>query len=195
MGLNAERESTFCGRDQARVRVSGGHDLDDLLSGDYSRSVSREMMARGFVITSVLVGAMTVIGIGVGYRLNVTSSLPLGLYRIAPVTQPLWRGALVTFTLPATLRLHRLLGSFTKPVAGLPGDVVCVRGGHLFVEGVDYGPVLDEGPVHLFAEGTCVTVGEGEVFTASPTPRSYDSRYYGSIPLRALQASTPVWTW
>src|SRR5437870_5478632 len=163
MGLNAERESTFCGRDQARDRVSGGHDLDDLSSGDYSRRVSREMMARGFVITSVLVGAMTVIGIGVGYRLNVTPSLPLGLYRIAPVTQPLHRGDLVTFTLPVPLRLHRWLGSFTKPVAGLPGDEVCVCGGRLLVAGMDYGPVLADVPVHAMANGRCFTVGEGQV--------------------------------
>jgi type IV secretory pathway protease TraF len=148
-----------------------------------------------FVISSAFIFSAMVLGIAAGYRLNVTHSLPLGLFRVSPLHHPLHRGDLVTFTLPAPLRLHRWLGSFTKPVGGLSGDLVCVYGGQLLIEGQDYGPVLDEAPVHAIPEGTCVTVAEGEVFTASHTPRSFDSRYYGTVPLADVQRSTPVWTW
>jgi type IV secretory pathway protease TraF len=148
-----------------------------------------------FVIISALIFGTVVLGLAAGYRLNVTSSLALGIYRISGVVSPLQRGDLVTFYLPPHLRLDHRLGSFTKPVGGLPGDRVCVCAGRLLVAGMDYGPVLAAAPVHAIAEGHCITVGEGEVFTASHTPRSYDGRYYGPVRLADVQRSTPVWTW
>jgi conjugative transfer signal peptidase TraF len=158
-------------------------------------SVHHWSLTRIFLMNSALIFSTTVLGIAAGYRLNVTSSLPLGLYRMSPIATPLQRGDLVTFTLPVPLRLHRSLGSFTKPVAGLPGDRVCVCNRRLVVAGMDYGPVLAEAPIHAIPEGHCVTVGEGEVFTASHTPRSYDSRYHGPVRLAGLQRSMPVLTW
>ena len=131
-----------------------------------------------FLIGAAFIFSTVVLGIAAGYRLNVTSSLALGIYRISEVVSPLQRGDLVTFTLPVPLRLDRRLSSFTKPVAGLPGDQVCVCEGYLLIEGLDYGPVLHEAPVHAMREGTCITLVEGEIFTASVVPRSYDSRYF-----------------
>jgi signal peptidase I len=152
-------------------------------------------IGRAFVVSSGLIFGATILGIGAGYRLNVTPSLPLGLYRIGPIQQPLRRGDLVTFYLPAPLRQYRLLRSFMKPVAGLPGDQVCVQEGTLLINGVDYGPVLPDAPARAVQEGDCLTVGKGDIFTASDYPRSYDSRYFGAIALAEVQRSTPVFTW
>jgi len=152
-------------------------------------------IGHAFVVSSALIFGATVLGISAGYRMNVTASLPIGVYRVSPVHRQLRRGDLVTFTLPASLRLHRFLRSFTKPVAGLPGDQVCVEDSQLLINGEDYGPVLPDAPAHALEDGVCVTVGEGYVFTASTYPRSYDSRYYSAIPLASVQRSTPVLTW
>jgi type IV secretory pathway protease TraF len=152
-------------------------------------------LSRLFVALAVALFTLTVGGLAAGYRLNVTASLPLGLYRLYHLQMMPAYGDLVTFALPADLRLHWLLGTFTKPVAGLPGDVVCIQGSRLTINARDYGPVLDEAPIHQYADGTCRTVPPGHVFTASAIPRSYDSRYYGELPLPALLYTTPVFTW
>jgi type IV secretory pathway protease TraF len=152
-------------------------------------------IGRAFVVSSALIFSATVMGLGAGYRINITPSLPLGLYRMAPVHAPLRHGDLVSFTLPVSLRVHRWLGRFTKPIGGLAGDRVCVQAGTLLINGLGYGPVLPDAPVHALQEGECQTVGEGYVFTASAYPRSYDSRYYRAIPITEVQRSTPVFTW
>jgi conjugative transfer signal peptidase TraF len=146
-------------------------------------------------MSSAVIFGVTVMGIASGYRVNITTSLPIGVYRLPPVHNPLRRGDLVTFTLPAPLRLHWWLGSFTKPVGGLWGDQVCVRESLLLINGEDYGPVLPDAPAYALREGECITVEEGQVFTASRTPRSYDSRYFGVVAHDAVQHSIPVFTW
>jgi signal peptidase I len=158
-------------------------------------SAVRVPIGRGIVIASAVIFATIILGVSAGYRVNVTPSLPLGLYRLTPVHGPLRPGELVTFRLPVPLRLHRFLGSFTKPVAGLPGDRVCVEGGQLRINGVHYGPILATAPVHALQDGECITVGEGHVFIASASPRSYDSRYFGAIPIAEVQPSRLVFTW
>ena len=152
-------------------------------------------VGRVFVISAVLICSATVLGISAGYRINVTPSLELGLFHVSPLQVPLQRGDLVTFTLPAPLRVHRWLGSLTKPVGGLAGDRVCVQDGTLLINGMDYGPVLPDAPAHALQDGDCLTVGEGEVFTASEYPRSYDSRYFSAIPITDLQRAVPILTW
>lgn len=151
-------------------------------------------LGRALVMGALFIFSTTVFSIWAGYRLNVTPSLPLGLYRVSPVRVPLRRGDLVTFDLPVPLRLHHFL-SYTKPVAGLPRDRVCVQHGHLRINGVDYGSVLAEAPAHALHEGECSPIEEAHIFVASTYPRSYDSRYFGVVPLTAVQLSTPVLTW
>jgi conjugative transfer signal peptidase TraF len=193
-----------CGRDAARQVVghNTGHDggLGNSHHGD--TAVASPPVLNGFfkvslafVIGSAVVFAVTVWEVASGYRVNITASLPLGVYYVSPVHGPLRRGDLVTFTLPAPLRLRWWLGSFTKPVGGLAGDRVCIRDGVLLINREPYGPVLPEAPAHALQEGECMTVEEGHIFTASHTPRSYDSRYFGAIALADVQRSIPVVTW
>jgi type IV secretory pathway protease TraF len=152
-------------------------------------------VSRAFVVSSALVCGVTVMGIASGYRVNITASLPIGVYRLSPVHSPLRRGDLVTFGLPAPFRLHWWLWSFTKPVGGLAGDEVCLQEGLLLINGEYFGPVLPDAPAYALQEGECITVEEGHVFTASLTPRSYDSRYFGPVAITAVQRSIPVFTW
>jgi hypothetical protein len=65
-------------------------------------------------MSSVCLFSLTAMGIGAGYRLNVTARLPWGLYQVTPVVYALQHSDLVTFVLPPELRLHCWLRSFTS---------------------------------------------------------------------------------
>src|SRR6266705_1072831 len=76
-------------------------------------------------------------------RMNMSPSLPLGVYRLAPVPHPVPRGAIVVLPVPVSVRhvWSRWL-PMLKPVAAVAGEAVCVRDGTLWIHGQDYGPVL-----------------------------------------------------
>jgi conjugative transfer signal peptidase TraF len=131
-------------------------------------------------------------------RLNTSPSVPLGLYRLTAIRKPLARGALVVLPAPRAVQAwHSRWVPLLKPVAAVAGDAVCVWDEGLWVAGQWYGPVYEE------AQGRplphirgCTRVQDGEVFLASPAPRSLDSRYFSSVPVAALTAqATPLLTW
>jgi conjugative transfer signal peptidase TraF len=133
-------------------------------------------------------------------RLNASASSPVGLYRRHAVTE-LTYGMLVSVPVPpawqaTALRLGVIPNATTplmKPIAALPSDEVCITDQELWVRGLCYGALV-EGFAPAF-DG-CVTVDPGEVFLASDVPRSFDSRYWGMIPIeRITERLTPLWTW
>lgn len=130
-------------------------------------------------------------------RLNISPSLPLGLYRLHPVVRPLTRGTLVIVHVPGW---SARTVPFLKPVAAVAGEWVCRVGQALVIHGEDYGPVYDvwrgEPLPSAVAEDTCVVVPPGYVFLATKALSSLDSRYYGSIAVEQIAATaTPLWTW
>jgi type IV secretory pathway protease TraF len=132
-------------------------------------------------------------------RLNLSPSLPYGLYRLAALRAPLTRGTLVVLPVPRSLRpWHAAWVPLLKPVAGVAGDTVCHRHHTLYVNGIAFGPVYQAAhgqPLPQIAEG-CLMVQEGDVFLASPAPNSLDGRYTGPVPLTALTAQAfPLSTW
>jgi conjugative transfer signal peptidase TraF len=131
-------------------------------------------------------------------RLNLSPSVPQGVYRLAAVSTPLARGTLVVLPVPVAVRSwHSRWQPLLKPIAAIAGDAVCVQQGSLWVEGQWYGPVYDEagGQVLPRLDG-CHLVPEGAVFLASPRPRSLDGRYFGMTRIAALTArAVPLWTW
>jgi len=132
-------------------------------------------------------------------RLNVSGSLPYGLYRLAPVPQFLTRGTLVLVPVPETVQhVWSQWVPLLKPVAGVAGDTVCNLDSVLRIDGVSYGPILRTAHGrHLphMLEG-CFVVPEGEVFLASHAVGSLDSRYISFVRLTDLiAAARPLWTW
>jgi conjugative transfer signal peptidase TraF len=131
-------------------------------------------------------------------RLNVSPSVPLGLYRLAPVRAPLARGTLVVLSAPASIRpWWHSFASFLKPVAAVAGEEVCGVAGALFIHGEAYGPIYTEadGKPLPHLDG-CQVVPEGTVFLASTQPKSLDGRYFGMTPITTLTAqAVPLWTW
>ena len=150
----------------------------------------------------ILWGTLVVLSVtaySVGVRLNLSSSLPRGAYRLTAVPRVFTPQQLVTIPVPRSV--YPFVARWVpimKPVAGLPGDVVCLDAHRLSINGTDYGPVLHAAhgvPVPRIPEG-CQVIPAGQLFLASHAPKSLDSRYFGLIPFTAVTAgATPVWLW
>ena len=140
-----------------------------------------------------------------GLRYNSTPSVPLGLYR--EVDRPAGRGVLVFFCLDERgARFARGRGYVSpgrdcpggtvpllKPVAAIPGDRVVVAPRGVTVNGR---PVLNSAPRprdsagRPLAAATGGVVPRGSVWILSDhTPASYDSRYFGAVPVDQILAS------
>ena len=116
--------------------------------------------------------------------LNVSPSIPLGLYRRA-FGAPLTYGAVVRFAGEPYGRSR----NFLKYVAALPGDHVTITSDSYIVSGGRIGAVRgDIRPAHLY-DGE---VSPGYVFVAGMHPYSYDSRYYGPVPVDRLSVYRPL---
>ena len=150
------------------------------------------------LVPAVLLLCLLGIGSLPWVRLNLSPSVPLGLYCLHRVPDTLTYGQLVLVDAPAALapwwpRRTPLL----KPIAGLPGDVLMIRDGHFFVNARDYGPVhYQAGDRPLPQILSPLRVGAEEVCLASSAPKSLDCRYAGPVLRSALKAlAIPLWTW
>ena len=144
-----------------------------------------------------------------GVRINVTESVPVGLYRSVEGAPE--RGDLVETCLPpaaarlATARGY-LLGNgacgthmpVIKRVLGVAGDVIRVRE-HVVHNGLtlDAAPVLEAdsgGRALVPARGG--TLGPHELWLISDdVPDAYDSRYFGPVTRSAVRSvMRPLWT-
>ena len=147
-----------------------------------------------------------------GYRLNLTRSLPVGLYRITG--GPVQRGRLASFCLEdaesislAQERGYLAAGScasglrpLLKVVSGLAGDIVGLEQGLIAVNGQ---PLAGTAIVSRDSKGRPApssrlvpgVIAPGKVLVLSPHHSgSFDSRYFGLVPLAALRPVEPVLT-
>lgn len=134
---------------------------------------------------------------GAGLRFNPTPSLPKGIYRIVSGTPT--KGELVSFCLEgefAELALERGylepgscpsgLRPLLKRLAGLPGDPVNPYASPICAEdsqGRFMSPALAPG-----------IVPSGMALVLADHPGSFDSRYFGFVPLDSLQRVEPLFT-
>ncbi|CUX61423.1 Conjugal transfer protein TraF [Agrobacterium deltaense Zutra 3/1] len=133
-----------------------------------------------------------------GYRLNLTPSEPLGLWRIEALRRPAEIGDLVFVCPPATamfeearrrgyLRRGLCAGGFApliKTVTALPGQHVEITD-HVVINGHPIGASTVR---YTDGEGRTITpdpggvVPSGHLFLHSSFASSYDSRYFGPVP-------------
>jgi conjugative transfer signal peptidase TraF len=131
-----------------------------------------------------------------GFRVNLTNSLPLGIYRVVPLRT----ASYVAFCMPndagrlSVARGYRPIGSCSEGGAPLlkqlvanPGDHVAVSAAGIAVNGVllPNTQALNQDragrALRPWAFGDYV-VAPGELWVASTSNRySYDSRYYGPV--------------
>jgi conjugative transfer signal peptidase TraF len=153
------------------------------------------------VVAVVLIGSFQICDV-IGLRINASPSLPLGLYVITNDN----RAKLVEFCPPepfatfAIERRYREAGSCSdgaapllKPVAARPRDVVELSTAGISVNG----RLLPKtAPLNQDTHGRLLTpwtfgrhiVAPDEVWVASTfNPRSFDSRYFGPIPIDSIR--------
>lgn len=147
-----------------------------------------------------------------GVRVNLSGSMPIGLYRVS--NGPPVKGAMVLACLPESVAMFARSRGYVpkgkcpgatapigKVVLALAGDSVQVTDTGLLVNGR---PVRNTKPLTVdgagrslprFPNGTYV-VGQDDVWLYSPySKRSFDSRYFGPLPLLYIRNRVlPLWT-
>lgn len=165
------------------------------------RTGRRDMLALGCVLGAL--GGVAAVVQASGFRIPLTASLPRGVYRVA--AGPPTRGAVGLWCLPAGIARWSLgrgyLTAGRCPGGAAPvGKVVLAAAGDTVLLGprgaeVNGSWIPNTRPLARDARGRPLTpatygvyvLGAGEVWLWSPfAVRSYDSRYFGPIPVEAL---------
>lgn len=175
---------------------------------------------RNFLVPPLAVGIIVSVGllmaVLLGFRMNITASLPFGLYRetAMPVSQ-LERGMLASFCLEDTefIRLSKKRGylgegscqggikSLGKEIFGLPGDEISLQDGLIAVNGrivplTGVKSTDSHGRTMPASKLTPGVIPEGYALMLSPHHAGgFDSRYFGLVPLSSLHPLRPVFTW
>jgi conjugative transfer signal peptidase TraF len=144
-----------------------------------------------------------------GFVFNFTHSAPFGIYRlVAQPTLATRKNSPYAFFCPDQRwpgfrnnpNTRRSLGTcpdgyaaLLKPVVAWPGDVVTTSPAGVIVDGI---PVPNSSPLtrdslgrelHPYPYGT-YTVAQGQIWVLSSySSRSFDSRYFGPVPLRTVR--------
>jgi conjugative transfer signal peptidase TraF len=150
-------------------------------------------IAAGAIVASSAAGSL--------FLWNLSPSLPRGLYRTER-GRAAALGATVAFEPPSAAvaliveRGYLPRGALLlKMVVALPGDHVCI-GDAFRVNGRLIGsvPTGDSSGRTLKPYRFCGSVSPGCAFVATPASHSFDSRYFGPLPLHSLIPVRPVWT-
>ena len=123
-------------------------------------------------------------------RLNLSASLPYGLYRMQAVPAEPHRGILVVLPVPASVQhVWSSWVPLLKPVAGVPGDVVCChQGSTLTVNGSGLWPGRPARPTaapYPPWPSDATRCPRGWSFWPVQAPKSLDGRYFGMTPVAA----------
>lgn len=138
------------------------------------------------------------------YIWNASNSVPIGLYRVQPVTR-LSVTELVAVQPPDLLAAFLDLNGYlpiglpmVKRVLALPGQRVCRNGLTIAVDGIDVGDARerDGRGRPLPSWSGCRVIAEGDVFVMNwQSEDSLDGRYFGPLPASAvIGRAVPVWT-
>ncbi|WP_082554015.1 conjugative transfer signal peptidase TraF [Rhizobium sp. Leaf453] len=168
-------------------------------AGTRRAMTAQQRRAAGIILIAALVAILAIgTALAGGYRINLTPSEPLGLWRIAPLYRRVVVNDLVFICLPAMAEMREARargylrsGSCPGGVAPLIKRVIAVAGQHVeiganvTVEGREVSSsslASRDGtgrPLSRFPSGI---VPPGFVFLHSAFPSSYDSRYFGPVP-------------
>lgn len=148
-----------------------------------------------------------------GLWINVSPSIPIGLYRSESL-RSIRHGAFVLVCLPDSLaRFGRERGYLRrgecpgdaspvgKRVLALAGDTVCIDGEGIALNGVPIPGSAMLGidwrgrPLPSLRRGRYLVAARMAWLLATYSSRSWDSRYYGAIPVASIRSALqPIWT-
>jgi conjugative transfer signal peptidase TraF len=184
-----------------------------------SASDTKAMRRRFIVGLATMTGLALMAGYGgwaAGLRINTTDSMPRGVWLTERTPPHLAKGMIVVVCPPpgpaVRLALRRRYfrngwcksGSepLLKPVVAVAGDVVQVSAAGISVDGV---PVPRSALLTRDSAGRKVMpvapgtyrVRPGQMWLVSSyNPRSFDSRYFGPVPVSSVQGlARSLWTW
>ncbi len=152
---------------------------------------------RRVLLFAIWFALVLALAFGAGLRLNPTPSLPKGIYRVVSGVPA--KGDLVAFCLEgefAQLALERGylepgscpsgLRPLLKRLSGMPGDVVNPYASPICTEDSHGRP--------MSAALTPGVIPSGMALVLADHPGSFDSRYFGFVPLDSLQRVKPLFT-
>ncbi len=162
----------------------------------------RRRRAAAIMALILIPAVMLAAAYGAGFRINLTPSYPLGLWRIEAMNRPVAIGDLIFICPPRTpvfalgvergyVRSGTCAGGMSpliKTVAAMPGQQVEIAR-HVVIDGRD----LQHSDLHAVdADGKTLVpwsggvVPSGNLFLHSDFAGSYDSRYFGPIPATGI---------
>lgn len=141
---------------------------------------------------------------GHSFLWNASASVPIGLYRLAPIVR-VEVPDLVVVDPPKPLATFLAERGYLprgvpliKRVLALPGDSVCRRGATIIAFDHAYGEARETDSLGrpLPVWQGCRTLAEGEVFLMNwDAADSLDGRYFGPLPVTSIVArAVPLWT-
>ncbi|MCZ7497261.1 conjugative transfer signal peptidase TraF [Agrobacterium tumefaciens] len=167
-------------------------------------SITRQRWKVVATVASGLIACVAIFAAGAiaGFRINLTPSEPLGLWRIQPLERAVAVGDLVFVCLPATgvfaeARARGYLRGGTCPTGAAPliKMVIAVEGqrvdigAEVHVDGLripQTSVVRADGRGRLLHSGRSGIVPPGNIFLYSPFSASWDSRYFGAVPASGI---------
>lgn len=174
---------------------------------------SRRRIRLAWFGTGVLALFGTVGGFGMaGFRINMTPSEPVGLWRILPLDHAVRKGDLIFICPSATGQMREArrrgylrsglcaggVAPLIKTVAATSGQVVQIAG-EVRIDGrrLDHSRLMTSDargrPIEPYPGGA---VPQGSVFLHSDFPASFDSRYFGPLPIEnVLGRAQEIWTY
>lgn len=157
-------------------------------------SLVLSLLLAGLIVPLMVAGSA-------GFRLNLTSSIPLGLYKVAGSQRALKRGDVVLACLPDSVAgfardrgyvpgggsCPKRRAPVGKLVMALPGDIVAVLPTGLSVNGVMVGrsrPLLHDRSGRALPRVPCgrSLVEPHTLWLIGSSEHSFDSRYFGPVP-------------
>ncbi len=175
------------------------------------------MKAQNFILTLTALTVLLFLPAAFGLRVNTTSSMPLGFYRFTAVdggggSISLQYGDTAIFCLQKSEAVslavsRKYLGSgrcpgglrpLIKTVAALPGDTITFTDDKIVINGkVIPTSTIQPADSHnrkMTSMLRAGTIPKGQALMLSAHNNSFDSRYFGLIPIADIQKVQPILT-
>ena len=128
------------------------------------------------------------------YVINVTTSLPLGIYRLEKV-KDLKQGDIVLFDIDEKDKQMMLEREYIpakntkllKTIGALENNKISITDNILYVDGENYGRILDKDLEDRKLPDIEIKVDKGNFLALTKKNLSYDSRYFGQINLNKIE--------